>query len=206
MRTIVERGNNSPEVEGRVDRIVERAGEGLVRLNSTVCGIVNDRNISRGLKYIRLVELADKLMPRVIPDTPCRKGCSACCHIACAISEREAKIIGLATGRTPQPVSRDLKKAQERVDANIHSYYGVPCTFLGADKACTIYEARPMACRIQHSLNETAQPCEPVPGDCDKPIVPQVNLTSLIAGTVMLDLEDGAFGDIREFFPPEPRS
>jgi len=201
MTTIVERGKNSPEIEARVDQIVERSGGAIAKLNHSIGAIVNDRRMPKGLKYIRLVELADKIMPSVLPSTPCRKGCAACCHIACAISEREAQRIGLATGRIPQAVERDLEKARERVDINVHRFYGVPCTFLGPDKACTIYDVRPMACRIQHSLNETAQPCEPVPGDCDKPMVPQVNLTNLIAATVYLDLEDGAFGDIREFFP-----
>lgn len=190
----------APELQVKIARACDRAAGSLDGIGRQVGAIMNDPLSGKAKKYIRLVELADKLMPSILPETPCRKGCSSCCHIACAISEQEAELIGKATGRRPTKLDRDMAKARDRLDNNALRYYGTPCPFL-VDNACSIYESRPIACRIQHSLNETEKECVPVPGQAAKPCVPQMDLTVLTAAVVFLDLAHGTFADIREFFP-----
>lgn len=190
----------APILQQKIARACDRAEGVLDSLNRSVGSIMNDRQLGRERKYIKLVELTDKIMPAILPETPCGKGCSSCCHIACAISSREAELIGQATGRQPAKIGGSLDEARHRIDNNAIRFYGQACPFL-VDNACSIYESRPLACRIQHSLNETSKECVPVPGQAAKPCVPQMDLMVLTAAAVILDINDGSFGDIREFFP-----
>jgi len=156
---------------------------------------------TRQLKHWRLVQIADEISQQIQPHTPCRKGCAACCHIALPISRSIALLLSATSGRkldekagapiTPE-VLYDLR------EGNIKRYYGKPCPFLdGATQSCSIYEDRPITCRIHHSLADTAAPCDlKDPGAK----IPRVDMQWVDQMGATLDFND-RWADIRDFFP-----
>lgn len=71
--------------------------------------------------------------------------CGACCKGAPPIVTRsDAKRIGKALGIPPKTFIK--RYLVEDYDGSL-MMNGIPCTFLGDDNRCSIYEARPSACR-----------------------------------------------------------
>lgn len=81
--------------------------------------------------------------------TPCKKGCSDCCHYSITISEIEIAYIEKHTKR---------KRRKEFLPKE--EFHGTPCPFL-AQGACSIYAARPFVCRRHVTLTSTNTWCSP---------------------------------------------
>ena len=148
-------------------------------------------------KVIRLREIADKVGAAIAPFTPCRKGCSACCHKPALISEMDAMLISEATGKPLAAPRRvfDVTAGEEARRSFFAPYAGTPCPFL-KDDACSIYEHRPIVCRVHHSLEAT-------PAPCDQPTrnVAALDLTPIYATELRMAGPLMVWSDIREFFP-----
>ena len=152
-------------------------------------------------KIILLRQMSDKIGEAGRGLVPCRKGCSHCCHMATLVHLDEAKMIAAATGTrmvTPSRFNVDLaniEKLRERYD-------GVACRFL-VNGACSIYDNRPLACRMHMVVDRDETLCEIVPGE--KIITPMVDtlqydraITEAFGGPL-----DMKYADIREYFPPK---
>lgn len=143
-----------------------------------------------GEKLSELRKVAEDLGKSVSPMSPCARGCSHCCHTAVAISQAEAEVIGNEIGVTPA-VTEDLKgKDYTQYE---RTYRGVPCTFLSGSE-CSIYESRPMACRLLYSLEATSGPCARME-NVTKPNTRPIEFMLVRAS------KDSVLSDIREFFP-----
>jgi len=146
-------------------------------------------------KLRKIYALADKLVEAADPFTACKRGCSACCHMNVNITDVEAQIIEEATGRRHKVLTRPNRHPDDR-------FSGVPCPFL-VDNACSIYSARPFACRHHMSFNLDAYWCAPERAHlAEMPLVSfgaaqkaYVAVTRLHTG--------GMYGDIRDYFPAE---
>jgi len=148
-------------------------------------------------KVIKLRQIADKAAEVIQPFTPCRKGCSACCHNPAVISEMDAMLIAESTGASVAKPARvfEVTAGAEARQAFFSRYAGVPCAFL-RDGACTIYENRPVVCRVQHSIEDTPRACD----DGGQPAA--VDFTVLYVSEVRMMGRMMVYSDIREFFPP----
>lgn len=138
--------------------------------------------------------LMDQVSCIVGPYTPCRKGCSGCCHMSVAISATEAAMIGEAIGVTPIkfPGLDLMTVTQQDV---VDRYKGVKCPFL-EDGCCSIYAHRPAACRGYHNLYPDNSVC-----NLDaKQETPAMNLF-LIEGVYAMGQYTEVIGDLRDFFP-----
>lgn len=170
--------------------------------HAAAAGRVMTENAPRLTKYIMLRVVADAFSEAIAPHVPCRKGCNQCCHISVAIFEPEARILAAASGRTMTKVERGLQESAEALTESQAKYYGVPCPFL-KDGECSVYEARPMACRAHHSLCDTAEQCDTrgqVIGSA--PTVATLKISQdFQAATAELFMLDQVAADIREFFP-----
>lgn len=103
----------------------------------------------------------------------CRAGCAACCYVRVSVLSVEALNIGRHVRETYADAER--AKLVAKIKSYVESIAALPvesrmrhvlaCPFLGAQQQCTIYEVRPLACRMHHSLSREA--CEdatsPVP-------------------------------------------
>lgn len=149
--------------------------------------------IPRRAKMQRFWEAADKMVEALTPYTACKNKCSYCCNIAATLTETEAEILGRHIGRKPKVLTK-------RVDilANIPKYSGVPCPFLEKGR-CSVYEVRPLACRIHFNLADSPYFCNTaIPAD--QSLVPQLNNTE-IDRAHFEGFGKEVWADIRDFFP-----
>jgi uncharacterized protein len=181
------------------DAVIERAGAEIGRLLHEVVPRLMESQAPKVRKYIRLTEIAEKVNALIAPNTPCRRGCSACCHIAVGISDTEAQRIAMHTGRVAvaQSGAGDLHSLARTLGRNIIQYAQTPCTFLGAEGECTIYAVRPVTCRTHHAIAPDAKCCDLAIG---RQPVPQVNLEILTTAAAAVCIDE-AFADIRAYFP-----
>ena len=87
----------------------------------------------------------DTITKFLSPHFPCKIGCSACCYYDVLITTFEAEYIMLKTNRQ---INRE-----DNYTKNNNSI----CPFL-KDSVCSIYEQRPMICRMYHTL-DTPEKC-----------------------------------------------
>lgn len=103
-------------------------------------------NISRHSKLRQIFALVDKAAAVVEPLTVCSKGCAACCEIPVDITDLEASYIERNTGRR---MKLGVQSALTRHDTT-------RCPFLGDDNTCSIYQYRPLACRVYYTFDDPA--------------------------------------------------
>ncbi|MDH4322856.1 MAG: YkgJ family cysteine cluster protein [Betaproteobacteria bacterium] len=145
-------------------------------------------------RHEQLRQLADTAAAAIAPETPCKKGCAACCHQAVGIGWDDAQRIGAAIGRAPVRLTA-LTDPRENIDR----YAGKPCPFL-VENLCTVYDVRPLACRLHHSLENDAAPCDSTTNPGAR--AGMLNLAPFYMAAAELMMGEPA-GDIREFFPRE---
>lgn len=196
---------NQEAVQANADRIDAAVGPKLVMLVRAAVELANNRRVMNGDKAEAIISIAEDISRTITPHTACRDKCSHCCHMATAISGFEAAMISRFTGRK---MERPGRNGVEDVDGSLQAelvwkYTGVPCPFL-VDEKCSVYAVRPVACRIHHNLDDTADVCRIVPGGQEvnqhRPSVPELDLRPFIVAHASIFLADD-FGDIREFFP-----
>jgi Fe-S-cluster containining protein len=183
-----------------ITAILEEDPKTLPDLIAEAKRIIQNPNLSNKSKRRALTRVATDFSDWVKPRTPCRAECSHCCHMATAISQEEADLIGEHTGRTPHRVIFDMEEFHRR-EGYRDVYTGVPCTFLSPEGKCSIYAVRPIACRLHHSLEDTPDPCK----IGTKQEVGAINIYAIhhayINATKVMS-QGGSLGDIRQFFPP----
>jgi Fe-S-cluster containining protein len=117
----------------------------------------------------------------------------------------EAKVLAQATGRKFKApgvaVSRVLgmvRASQGNMDMPDDSrHMGVPCPFLEGG-CCSVYDHRPVACRLHLNLDSDSLLCEVVPGV--PATVPYVNKLEVLAACMDVMPGNDRLADIREFF------
>ncbi len=110
--------------------------------------------------FWRLLDLAYQ---HKAPPLTCEKGCAHCCHTAVALTRlewdgilnyvRENGIdLNAVIERSRKTVERVRQTLETSKDLDTVDWHRLvvnqPCPFLGDDGACTIYEARPLDCRM----------------------------------------------------------
>lgn len=134
----------------------------------------------------------------------CAPGCDHCCHIPVALSDVEARVIAKAIRRrvqvpTDAPTTDEvLAGAQLPGTPAPDAGYSAACPFL-ADKRCTIYEHRPMACRTQVNLDVDDFLCRLRPGQDVR--VPYADASKL-KGLYVIAQPKARWADLRAFFAP----
>jgi Fe-S-cluster containining protein len=149
--------------------------------------------------------------------TPCRKGCNHCCHIPVLVTRAEAALIAAATNRTLATSPRDavvlahqleqLSGQSPHQDPNARRWAhhtGQACPFLDSgDGSCTVWNARPLACRYHYSLDDDDLLCQLV--NDDAPInVPLLNTNARKAVSLAIQGLQQEAADIRDWFPSDP--
>ena len=138
----------------------------------------------------------------------CKNRCSHCCHIPVVISGTEAQMIGRHVDIKPTHPTRavsladfdDLEGASSAVDALKDRPFS-PCPFL-KDGACSVYEVRPMVCRLLVNLDDDDLLCRLVPQNAIP--VPYANAQTL-KGFFLLAQPSAVLADIRDYFPADPK-
>lgn len=130
-------------------RLVERLPAKLIKKESSIADRLAQAKLSPLKKLEAIYELLAEIGACIAPSTPCKKGCSSCCHFAVTVSAVEVQYIEANTKH------KRLKRVLPAED-----YHGQACPFL-QNNSCSIYSARPFVCRRHHSLAPTPEWCAP---------------------------------------------
>lgn len=107
-------------------------------------------------KIYWLRQLAHTFGDAVAPHAACKDGCSACCYQPVSLTQQEAEVIAKETGAQLQtPAAWSTEPVLQHI--------GQACPFL-QDARCTIYQHRPMVCRLMFNMDADALLCQMVPG------------------------------------------
>ncbi len=94
------------------------------------------------------------------PASACKAGCGWCCHQQVGVAAPEAVRIMAHIRTLPEDEGaamagrvRATAQATAGMDTHRRAASKLPCPFLGADGACTIYAVRPLRCRGLHSID-----------------------------------------------------
>jgi hypothetical protein len=117
-------------------------------------GIVKDEPDGLAARA-RVIRIATEVNEAIAPVAACRRGCSHCCRQGLMIFEHEAVLLAEVSGRE---LVRQPWQPLQAVDEDLDSMIGTPCPFLDND-SCSVYEHRPLFCRLRHSLNENPNDC-----------------------------------------------
>jgi Fe-S-cluster containining protein len=82
----------------------------------------------------------------------CKPGCYYCCRQLVGVSEPEARRLAVFASRANQ--QRVAEQAQwSMIEWPTKKLAARECPFLGADRLCSVYEHRPLACRNHRSVD-----------------------------------------------------
>lgn len=116
---------------------------------------ISRENSSFKSKRQKIIRIVHEVARAVAPRAACKEECDQCCHMSTLIYEHEAELMAAASGRKMTRLNyrdrSDVLKAGKQ-------FYGKACSFLHKRK-CSIYEDRPLVCRVHHSLNDDASQC-----------------------------------------------
>jgi len=149
-------------------------------------------------KLVRIYKSAETLFSYASDHVACRKGCAYCCHLAIQISQIEADNIGAKTGIVPIKLQRSINRDPYSFSEK------TPCPFL-KENQCSIYEHRPLICRVHVNLDIDAYWCEYDNWRKPGASVPEPTFHSLTNAYGELNEKAHAvMADIRDFFPTVP--
>lgn len=101
--------------------------------------------------------------PLVKEFSPCKMGCSACCHTQVSVTDDEAELL---VKRVKDGVDIDNERLIKQMSAqdDSHAYFSLPyadrkCVFLDDHGSCRVYADRPAVCRTNAVLG-TADQCD----------------------------------------------
>ncbi len=123
--------------------------------------------------------------------TPCKKGCSHCCHYKVTVSEVEIAHI-----------EKHTKKKRNKQFSPIRDFHGSPCPFLKKG-ACSIYGARPFVCRRHVTLTKTDTWCNPKISNTEKFPLLKFSCVDEAFDYIRQESESFETYDIREVFGKE---
>ncbi len=96
-------------------------------------------------------------------EVSCKKGCDSCCQIMAIMTPAEAVVIALELFKKPDwrallPRLRESALQMSPIGLSEYDYAQkrLPCVFL-KDRACSIYEFRPAACRFYFVITPPSQ-------------------------------------------------
>lgn len=128
----------------------------------------NLRKLTQPFKRAQFVhELVDGLNteifehPLVKQMSPCKEGCTGCCHTQVSVTEDEAILLANhVSGGLEIDVNRLALQAQAGNDTTAYynlTYAERKCVFLSEEGSCRVYQDRPSVCRTNAVLGEATQ-------------------------------------------------
>ena len=134
-----------------------------------------------------------------------------CCHIPVTISGKEAQLSSRAIGRAAVKEPCNAVPVQNLVDVDTvtsasaklqHWGTGTACSFL-VDDACSIYEVRPLACRVLFNLDDDDLLCR---HGAEQPAVVPYADSRMLRALALAAQPAERLADIRDFFAIAPQA
>jgi Fe-S-cluster containining protein len=156
---------------------------------------ITKMNVRKEIKLKEVLNTADRIMDHAQKFAACRTGCGHCCYVSVPITDFEAKWIGERINTTPAPIKQSIRRNLTEVSGK------TPCHFL-KDNACSIYEFRPLTCRIHMNFDIDNHWCRHENVNHPDAAIPKPTITALTEAYQLLgEKVKPIVADIRDFFP-----
>lgn len=162
-------------------------------------GRIAAMNTRIALKLKVVLDAADEISAHAGQYAACARGCGHCCHVHVPIADFEAQFIADRIGARPVALQRSVPHHRMEYSA------ATPCPFL-KESECSIYEARPLTCRMHLNFDVDAHWC--LHENWNKPdaAIPRPDITPLMeAYHALAGRSRPLVADIRDFFPDGKR-
>jgi uncharacterized protein len=150
-------------------------------------------NSSARSKLGKIYSLMADVSQAVKPYVACSKGCSDCCKMNVSISVIEAERLSAVSRKHMAVVKHPVRHPEGK-------FAGIPCPFL-AGNTCSVYEARPYACRAHYSFDTSAYWCHPERANEGEMSLLHMEGARQAYDEIVVNSRLRGFADIRDFFP-----
>jgi Fe-S-cluster containining protein len=173
------------------DSVPKELREQVVSLPRRIAQI----NASTQVKLNEVLQTADRIFDYAGQFAACARGCGHCCHVHVPIADFEAHYIAHHTGLRPSVLKTSIH--HDRME-----YSGkTPCVFL-ANGECSIYQARPLTCRMHLNFDIDNFWCLHENWNKPEAAIPRPEIMPLMEAYYLLaDKTTPVVADIRDFFP-----
>ena len=87
----------------------------------------------------------------------CSSGCSFCCYGDIFLSPIEAELVKASLSKPKTTVDKELLARQKKTPYHKRKYADKRCSLLNENEDCSIYEYRPIICRIWNSTSDPSK-------------------------------------------------
>jgi Fe-S-cluster containining protein len=190
------------DARARVALVNVRAKANEPRLTSQLRQLDKAPAIKHKIYWLR--QMADTFADAVAPQAACSDACDGCCYQPVSVTLQEAEVIS-------REIGVPLQTPTEWSTLPVMKYAGQPCPFL-QDARCTIYQHRPMVCRLIFNMDADSLLCQMVPGArsqapyADHSIYKELYIRAHLGKVksqeeMQAALQTLRMADLREFFP-----
>ncbi|MCE9634015.1 MAG: YkgJ family cysteine cluster protein [Methylophilales bacterium] len=156
---------------------------------------ISQMNARITVKLQEILRTADQIFGYAGKYAACARGCGHCCHVHVPISDFEAEYIAHHVGTKALPLKQSIH--HDRME-----YSGkTPCVFL-KNGECSIYEARPLTCRMHLNFDIDSFWCQHENWNNPEAAIPRPDIHPLMEAYHMLaGKSEPVVADIRDYFP-----
>ncbi|MDB5880911.1 MAG: hypothetical protein JWP43_789 [Ramlibacter sp.] len=190
------------DARARVALVNVRAKANEPRLTSQLKQLDKAPAIKHKIYWLR--QMAETFADAVAPQAACSDACDGCCYQPVSVTLQEAEVIS-------REIGVPLQTPTEWSTLPVMKYAGQPCPFL-QDARCSIYQHRPMVCRLIFNMDADSLLCQMVPGArsqapyADHSIYKELYIRAHLGKVksqeeMQAALKGLRMADLREFFP-----
>jgi Fe-S-cluster containining protein len=190
------------DARARVALVNVRAKANEPRLTSQLRQLEKAPAIKHKIYWLR--QMAETFADAVAPQAACSDACDGCCYQPVSVTLQEAEMIS-------REIGVPLQTPAEWSTLPVMKYAGQPCPFL-QDARCSIYQHRPMVCRLIFNMDADSLLCQMVPGArsqapyADHSIYKELYIRAHLGKVksqeeMQAGLKGLRMADLREFFP-----
>lgn len=140
--------------------------------------------------------------PIVVNLSPCKAGCSGCCHTQVSVTEDEAELL-ISRINKDVKINYEALAIQAQAGNDSDKFYKLSyeerrCVFLGTDNTCQVYSDRPSVCRTNTVLGEASQ-CSTEDDKVGKQLIRLVKTPKAdmaIMGSFLISKDSGALANM----------
>lgn len=151
------------------------------------------RTVHHILDEVNKPVFADPLVQKF---SPCKLGCTGCCHTQVSVTEDEGKLLAEKVKNGTVQIDLDSLRRQMKAGNDSKEFFAIPyeqrrCVFLNDSGGCSVYHDRPSVCRTNAVLGNSDQ-CDTQNGPQSQRLVKTTQGDLVIYAAFMQSKNNGA--------------